>query len=67
VREVSQNVTPCEGRLEVAGIVGSRSVTVAALKYLVAQLNQFDVAVNTVPVSIPSHCAFIDRYRGPHR
>jgi polyketide synthase 7 len=51
VREVNRYLTPYEGRLEIAEIMGSRSVTVAgelvALKYLVAQLNQLDVAVNS--------------------
>jgi polyketide synthase 7 len=67
VREVNQYLAPHEGRLEVAGLVGTRSVTVAgelvALKDLVAQLNQLGVAVKIVPVSIPSHCALIEPLR----
>lgn len=66
-REVVQYLTPYEGRLEVAGIIGSHSVTVAgeraALKDLVTRLNQLGVEVRMVPVSIPSHCAYIEPLR----
>jgi polyketide synthase 7 len=63
-REIVQYLMPYQGRLEVAGIIGSRTVTVAgelaALKSLVAQLNQLDIVATVVPASIPSHCAYIE-------
>jgi acyl transferase domain-containing protein len=63
-REIIEYLTPYEGRLEVAGIIGGQSVTVAgeraALKDLVAQLNQVCIEARMVPVSIPSHCAYIE-------
>jgi acyl transferase domain-containing protein len=66
-REVTQYLNPYEGRLEIAGIIGSHSVTVAgelaALKNLVTQLNQLSIAAKLVPVSIPSHCAYIEPLR----
>jgi acyl transferase domain-containing protein len=66
-RDVVEYLTPYQGRLEVAGIIGSRSVTVAgergALKDFVAQLNQRGIEVKMVPVSIPSHCAYIEPLR----
>lgn len=66
-REVTRYLAPYDGRLEIAGIVSSRSVTVAgehaALKDLVALLNQMGVEPRMVPVSIPSHCAFIEPLR----
>jgi polyketide synthase 7 len=65
--DVVPYLTRYEDRLEVAGIIGSRTVTVAgefeALKSLVAQLNQLGVAATVVPASIPSHCAFIEPLR----
>jgi polyketide synthase 7 len=67
-RAVNQYLMPYEGVLEVAGVIGSNSVTVAgeqaALKDLVAQCNQLGVAARMVPVSIPSHCAYIEPLRG---
>jgi acyl transferase domain-containing protein len=66
-REVVQYLTPYEGRLEVAGVISSHSVTVAgergALKDSVAQLNQLGIDGRMVPVSIPSHCAYIEPLR----
>jgi acyl transferase domain-containing protein len=66
-REVIDYLTPYAGSLEVAGIIGSRSVTVAgeraALKDLAARLNQLGGDVRMVPVSIPSHCAYIEPLR----
>jgi acyl transferase domain-containing protein len=65
--EIFSHLTAFEGRLDIAGIIGSRTVTVAgemaALKELVAQLNQQGISATVVPASIPSHCAFIDPLR----
>jgi acyl transferase domain-containing protein len=65
--DVVPYLTRYEDRLEVAGIIGSRTVTVAgeleALKSLVAQLNHLGIAATVVPASIPSHCAFIEPLR----
>jgi hypothetical protein len=61
------NLMRYAGRLEVVGHIGSHSVTVAgeraALKDLVTQLNQLGIEVRMVPVSIPSHFAYIEPLR----
>ena len=63
-REATDYLAPYQGRLEIAGIIGASSVTVAgelaALKSLVAQLSHRNIAAKAVPVSIPSHCAYIE-------
>ena len=65
--EVVRYLADYDGKLEIAGIIGSHSVTVAgerdSLKDLVTRLNQLDVEVKMVPVSIPSHCAYIEPLR----
>jgi acyl transferase domain-containing protein len=66
-RELIQYLKPYAGKLEIAGIIGSRTATVAGdltgLKDLVAQLKQLGIAAKLVPASIPSHCAFIEPVR----
>jgi acyl transferase domain-containing protein len=56
------------GDVEVAGIIGPRTATVAgevgALEDLVAHLKLRGTAAKLIPASIPSHCAFVEPLRG---
>src|SRR5690349_2765200 len=65
--EIAPYLTAYAGDLDIAGVIGSRTVTVAgemvALKELVAQLNQRGIKATVVPASIPSHSPFIDPLR----
>jgi polyketide synthase 7 len=65
--EVEPLLTPYGGALEVAGVIGPRTVTVAgqlgALDDLVTHLTGRGVAAKVVPASIPSHCACIEPLR----
>lgn len=62
--EVEPLLAPYTGALEIAGVIGPRTVTVAgelgALDDLVARLSGRGIPAKVVPASIPSHCSFIE-------
>jgi acyl transferase domain-containing protein len=65
--ELSPLLGPYAGTLEVAGVIGPRTATVAgaagALAELVACLTGRGVRAKMIPASIPSHCAFVEPLR----
>jgi acyl transferase domain-containing protein len=67
--EIGEYLAGYGDQLDIAGIIGPRSVTVAgaqdALTDLVARLDAEGVRAKTIAASIPSHCAAIDALHDP--